>query len=108
MSVVNIKRKRSCVLHLQSKLKRGLELLAPIKTWVDNLEIDNPRVARLICKIVPAQCPFERDIILFGYTLVRIPPMCKLNPLYEQFVGLRFRALTYLVEDCGEDISEYC
>ncbi|MFM7714540.1 MAG: Mo-dependent nitrogenase C-terminal domain-containing protein, partial [Microcystis sp.] len=27
--------------------------------------------------------------------------------LYEQLVGLRFRALSYLADDCQEDISEY-
>ena len=30
-----------------------------------------------------------------------------LNPLYEQLVGLRFRALSYLADDCDEDVSEY-
>jgi hypothetical protein len=33
--------------------------------------------------------------------------LCKLNPLYEQLVGLRFRALSYLADDCGEDVSQY-
>ncbi|MBE9017387.1 hypothetical protein IQ272_14835 [Chroococcidiopsidales cyanobacterium LEGE 13417] len=35
-------------------------------------------------------------------------PLCKLNPLYEQVVALRFKALTYLVDECGEDLSLYC
>nr|WP_317110593.1 Mo-dependent nitrogenase C-terminal domain-containing protein [Chroococcidiopsis sp. SAG 2025] len=34
--------------------------------------------------------------------------MCKLNPLYEQVVALRFKALTYLADECGEDVSLYC
>jgi hypothetical protein len=57
--------------------------------------------------MIPAQCPFERDINLFGRKIAHIPPLCKLNPLYEQFVGLRFRSLSYLADDCGEDVSEY-
>ncbi len=53
--------------------------------------------------MIPAQCPFERDVVLFGRKIVHIPPMCKLNPLYEQLVNLRFRALTYLAER-GEEV----
>ncbi len=34
--------------------------------------------------------------------------MYKLNPLYEQLIGLRFRALTFLADVCGEDITGYC
>jgi hypothetical protein len=58
--------------------------------------------------MIPPQCPFERDVTLFGHKVVHIPPMCKLNPLYDQLVGLRFRALSYLADDCKEDVSQYC
>jgi tellurite resistance protein len=84
------------------------DVLAPVAEWLDGLEIQDPRVARLLCKFIPPQCPFERDITLFGHKIVHIPPMCKLNPLYEQTVGLRFRALSYLADECGEDVSSYC
>jgi hypothetical protein len=79
-----------------------------LKQRLDTFEIANPQVAKFIAKAIPAQCPFERDIILFGRQVGHIPPLCKLNPLYEQFVGLRFRALCYLVDRCGEDIQAYC
>ncbi len=85
-----------------------LDLLQPLRQWLDNLEIQNQKSAKLIAKYIPAQCPFERDIMLFGRKIGHIPPMCKLNPLYDQFVGLRFRALCYLVDQCGEDIQSYC
>lgn len=85
-----------------------LPLLSPVQEWLDHLEIHDPRLARFLCKLIPPQCPFERDIKLFGHKVVHIPPLCKLNPLYEQLVGLRFRALSYLADDCGEDISQYC
>ena len=85
----------------------NLDALKPIRNWLDGMDIDDPRVARFICKMVPPQCPFERDIKLFGKKIVHIPPMCKLNPLYEQLVGLRFRSLSYLADDCDEDISEF-
>jgi tellurite resistance protein len=84
------------------------DVLQPVREWLDGMEIHDPRVARFVCKMIPAQCPFERDVVLFGHKVVHIPPMCKLNPLYEQLVGLRFRALSYLADERGEDISAYC
>lgn len=87
--------------------KPQLNALRPVRKWLDGLEIDDPNVARFLCKMIPAQCPFERDVKLFGHKIVHIPPLCKLNPLYEQLVGLRFRALSYLADDCGEDVSVY-
>ena len=82
-------------------------VLQPVKEWLDEMEVGDPRVARFVCKMVPSQCPFERDIKLFGRKIVHIPPLCKLNPLYEQLVGLRFRSLSYLADECKEDVSEY-
>jgi len=79
-----------------------------IRNRLERLEIQDPKLARFVCKIIPAQCPFERDIKLFGRQIAHIPPLCKLNPLYEQLVGLRFKALCYLADECQEDISAYC
>ncbi|HBL12031.1 MAG TPA: nitrogenase [Cyanobacteria bacterium UBA11162] len=90
------------------KPKKPFDLLQPLRLWFDRLEVHNPELAHLICQLIPAQCPFERDVKLFGRTLFHIPPMCKLNPLYNEVVGLRFRALCYLADECGEDISTYC
>jgi tellurite resistance protein len=84
------------------------DVLQPVRTWLDGMEMHDPRVARFVCKMIPSQCPFERDVKLFGRKIVHIPPLCKINPLYEQLVGLRFRALSYLADVRGEDISEYC
>jgi tellurite resistance protein len=83
------------------------DALQPVKSWLDGIDIKDPRVARFICKVVPSQCPFERDIKLFGKKIVHIPPMCKLNPLYEQLVGLRFRSLSFLADECEEDVTPY-
>jgi hypothetical protein len=46
-------------------------------------------------------------VSFLGRILFSIPPLCKLNPLYNELVALRFRALNFLVET-GEDISVYC
>lgn len=82
--------------------------LHPMRDWLDQFEVHDPRLARFLCKLIPPQCPFERDVKLFGQKVVHIPPMCKLNPLYDQLVELRFRALTYLADDCQEDVTKYC
>ena len=89
------------------KLK-GFDPLKPLRQWLDGLTPTTPEVARQICRWVPAQCPFEREVKWLNITLFRIPPLCKLNPLYDEVVGLRFRALCYLADECGEDISSYC
>ncbi len=91
----------------QSALRK-FDLLQPLRLWLDSIEISNRELAQYIAKLIPAQCPFEQDVLLFGHKIAHIPPLCKLNPLYDQFVGLRFRALCYLVDHCGEDIQSYC
>ena len=84
------------------------DFLRPVRNWLDNIQVSDRRLAHRLCKYIPAQCPFERDVKVFGKTLFHIPPMCKLNPLYEEVVGLRFKAMCYLADTCGEDISQYC
>ncbi|NJM56219.1 MAG: nitrogenase [Synechococcales cyanobacterium RU_4_20] len=88
--------------------RRHLDVLKPARVLLDGLDVDDPRLAHFLCKMIPSQCPFERDVKLFGHKVVHIPPLCKLNPLYEQLVSLRFRALCYLADDLGEDVSAYC
>ena len=85
-----------------------VDVLYPVRDWLGGLEIGDPKVARFLCKMIPPQCPFERDVKLFGRKIVHIPALCKLNPLYDQLVELRFRALSYLADDCKEDVSPYC
>jgi hypothetical protein len=89
----------------QSWLHPVQSIVAAIATQLDRIEIQNPNIAHFFCRLIPAQCPFERDISCCGRILFHIPPLCKLNPFYDQLAGLRFRALTYLAESCGEDIT---
>ncbi|MBD2214228.1 Mo-dependent nitrogenase C-terminal domain-containing protein [Calothrix sp. FACHB-156] len=91
-----------------SAAKSKFDILQPLKQTVDRIQVRDRKLAHRLCQIIPAQCPFERDVKLFGKTLFHIPPMCKLNPLYEEVVSLRFRALCYLADECGEDVSQYC
>ena len=92
---------------LKSKSLRSqkVDLLEPVKRRIESIPVENPDRAHRIVSLIPADCPFERDLKLFGRVIAHIPPMCKLNPLYEQLVMLRFRALCYLVDECGEDAA---
>lgn len=87
---------------------KSFDWLHPVRQWLNQLEIKHIAMAHLLCRAIPTQCPFERDIYLFGRQVGYIPPLCKLNPLYEEVVSLRFRALCYLADDCNEDVSCYC
>ena len=82
--------------------------LQPIRQWLTNIQLSDRQRARVLCSVIPAQCPFERTVQLFGRTLFAIPPLCKLNPFYDELVALRFRALCYLADVCGEDVSPFC
>jgi hypothetical protein len=102
-----IKRTRSTYAATDTQ-RRSFNGLSPVRQWLNRLEIRNAALAHFICRVIPVQCPFARTISLFGYTIIQIPPLCKLNPLYEEVVSLRFRALCYLADECGEDVRCYC
>ena len=79
-----------------------------VQQWLDGWEIEQEATARRIIKLIPAQCTFARQIKVFGKVIFSIPPLCKINPVYEQLIALRFRALCFLADECGEDITPYC
>jgi hypothetical protein len=62
-----------------------------LKKQIDSWTPRDRRIAQIVCRIIPAQCPFERKLQFLGFKK-QIPPLCKLNPFYEQLVSLRFRA----------------
>jgi hypothetical protein len=70
--------------------------LHQVRNWLDSVEIHNSTVAYLLCQIIPASCPFAREVKLFNNIFFVIPPLCKLNPLYNQLMGLRFKSLVCL------------
>lgn len=83
-----------------------LKPLGFLRRRIDHITVSHARLAHLICRAIPSNCPFERVITLGNYTL-HIPALCHLNPVYDELMALRFRALTYLAEVRGEDISGY-
>lgn len=54
--------------------------LKPLRRWIDRVEPQRPAVARLLVRMIPGSCPFERDVSVLGRRVLHIPPMCKLNP----------------------------
>ncbi|MDZ4876098.1 MAG: hypothetical protein CLLPBCKN_005518 [Chroococcidiopsis cubana SAG 39.79] len=84
----------------------GFDLLSPLRRWVNQIQICDRHTAHLICQVIPCCCPFERDVTLLGRTF-HIPALCELNPLYNELIGLRFRSLSYLSDECGEDVTKY-
>ncbi len=96
------------VSHRQQATHPTRDWLFPLREQLNRLQIRRESTAHLICRLIPTQCPFERDIYLFGRKIGHIPPLCKINPFYEELIGLRFRALCYLADECGTDVSCYC
>lgn len=92
----------------QSKFSFSFDFLSPLRQRLNAIDIRNTAQAHLICQMIPAQCPFEREIRIGSRIRLNIPPLCKLNPLYEEVVSLRFRALCYLAEVCPTDVCRYC
>ncbi len=70
--------------------------LERLRGWLDAQAPGDAAVARLLMKLIPAQCPFERDVVLLGRQLVHIPPMGRINPLHEPWMALRFGCLGVL------------
>lgn len=97
-------------------LKKGLQsnsrvlpnVLSPWRQWLNKIAVRNPAQAHLICQVIPVQCPFEQKVRIGRLIHINVPPLCKLNPLYEEVVNLRFRVLCYLAEECSADICRYC
>lgn len=76
-----------------------LDLLVPLRKKLDAIAIGNSQQAEFLCRLIPASCPFERDLKLGNRAIAHIPSLCKLNPFYEQLIGLRFRAQCYLAHE---------
>lgn len=52
-------------------------------------------INQLIITVIPATCPFAKTIKFAGFS-VTIPPLCKLNPFYNQLMQLRLNASNHL------------
>ncbi|VEP14953.1 Nitrogenase (fragment) [Hyella patelloides LEGE 07179] len=75
-------------------------LFRELQKQLESIEINSLVIARLLCKIIPNNCPFERKIQFGNHTIISIPPLCKLNPFYDQLIALRFKSSVYLMEKC--------
>lgn len=84
---------KSCSLHVMSKKEFSMKPIDYLQQRLDALEVSDHTSVRILCRLILASCPFERDLKILRRILLHITPLCQLNPFYEQFVGLRFRAL---------------
>ncbi|MBC7883805.1 MAG: nitrogenase, partial [Anaerolineae bacterium] len=69
-----------------------------LRLWLDAYVFTDQETAQLVFRLIPATCPFARRVRIFHKVIV-IPPLCKFNPVYEQLVHLRIRAMAYLDPD---------
>lgn len=92
--------------HPPGKKFGAFDILFLLRYWVDGIQVKNTRFAHFICRFIPCKCPFERDVHVFQHSF-HIPGLCKINPLYNELVALRFRALSFLCDECGEDVNQY-
>lgn len=72
-------------------------MLNRIKQVLDGIQVENKAQANLLCTLIPSACPFARTLKLGTFKLV-IPPLCKVNPFYDNLMMLRFKAQCYLAE----------
>jgi hypothetical protein len=72
-------------------------MITSLKKALSGISITNAIQATLLKGLIPSTCPFARTIHLGTYKLV-IPPLCKINPLYEELMLLRYKADCYLAE----------
>jgi Mo-dependent nitrogenase C-terminus len=83
------------------------KFFSPVFTILKHKAEKDSYIAQQIAQAIPSQCPFARTVHLpFGKQLY-IPPLCKLNPLYELFAELRFNALCSLANTHNVDISSF-
>ncbi|MBF2097245.1 MAG: Mo-dependent nitrogenase [Gloeomargaritaceae cyanobacterium C42_A2020_066] len=92
---------------LETCPRRAFDPWRPLRAWLTELPIQDVRTAQRLCWAIPAQCPFARTLRLFGRPVLRIPPLCHLNPLYDELMIVRLHALEYLAAR-GEDVTRYC
>ncbi|BAU14827.1 Mo-dependent nitrogenase family protein [Leptolyngbya sp. NIES-3755] len=78
-------------------------MLNQLRSYLDRIEINDPKLAQFICQLIPDRCPFERKLYVFDYC-IQIPALCKLNPLYRQLLNLRLKSLMCLMR--SSDLTE--
>lgn len=63
-----------------------------LRNYLNSLDVSNKAIAQVICFLIPSACPFARTLQILNRKIV-IPPLCKLNPVYDELMKLRFKAL---------------
>jgi hypothetical protein len=58
----------------------AIDIFSPLRQWLNHIEFSDRQFAEKICHLIPASCPFERDVSAFGYTY-HIPPLQDQSPI---------------------------
>jgi hypothetical protein len=66
--------------------RKQSRLLSWVKRTIDGINVESEQLSRFVVASIPAQCPFARKVSLNGKLLFEIPPLCKLNPAYDEVV----------------------
>jgi len=74
----------------ESLPKFSIPALRP-KKWTE-------KNANFWISLIPAKCPFERQLWAGNTLILYIPPLCALNPLSKQLYALKLEAQTYLYD----------
>ncbi len=61
--------------NLQAPGERTASLFTPLQRLLQRIEPRDPFFARLLLRLIPGQYPFERDVMLYGRTLLHIPAL---------------------------------
>lgn len=67
-------------MNLINKAQWNNSLLNQLRYQLEVIEINDARIARFLCGLIPSHCPFERTVSILGRKVFQIPPLCKLNP----------------------------
>lgn len=81
-----------------SRLNPTFAPLAPIRRWMNTIEVGNVLVAQMICHLVPNTCSSAHEIRFFDRTWFTVPSICQVNPFKDELIDLRFRAADFLYE----------
>lgn len=94
-----------CLLILVSALAKLEELLVPgalerQRKWLRNYRFrkENGWFARL-CRSIPTQCPAQK---------LGLPPICKLNPLFEEMLYMQLKASDVAHQQTWIDMANAC
>jgi len=72
--------------------------------WFDALELHDPKVAQLLCKLIPARCPLREKSSSLTTLYFIFHPCASWTLSTSKWLAYASR-LSYLADECGEDVA---